>query len=260
MIFFHFGVRYYPGPQNLKPTRLELSDSVLSWLSGRHDTLKPENIEIVPFNPNKISFDSLVNFGLNHRVAGNLVRYREAGGRFDTPKDLKKIYGMTDSVWIRLAPWIEVPVIEQQKLNANKPVNKQAHRRQDLNQVDSLWLKRIRGIGPVLSSRIIKYRELLGGFTSSHQLKEVYGLSPEVINRLFQQVYVDSVTENKRKININLVSQEQLSAHPYISFTEARAIISYREQHGNFENIEDLKNIHLMGDSTYLRVSPYLDF
>ena len=96
---------------------------------------------------------------------------------------------MTDSIWQALSPWIDLNSIQiesKQIMNANEKtaqrpyLPKIAHRsipRKDLNEVDSVWLTSIHGIGPVLSKRLVKYRKLLGGFNSIDQLKEVYGLS-----------------------------------------------------------------------------------
>ena len=130
----------------------------------------------------------------------------------------------------------------------------------DLNQVDSTWLMKIYGIGPVLSKRIIKYRNLLGGFYSLDQLQEVYHLPEEVIETLKSHVFIDLRNMPVEKIGLNTMEFMQIASHPYISFNLARAIVSYRKQHGPFTTPEDLKKIHLMDDSTYLRVLPYIDF
>lgn len=142
----------------------------------------------------------------------------------------------------------------------SKPYRAQSIKPKDLNQVDSIWLMQIYGIGPVLSKRIIKYRNLLGGFHSMDQLNEVYNLPEETIEKLKQYVFLDSANIAIERISINATDFMQIAAHPYISYILAKAIVSYREQHGPFNNLEDLKNIHLMDDSTYLRVLPYIDF
>ena len=92
------------------------------------------------------------------------------------------------------------------------------------------------------------------------QLNEVYNLPEETIETLKQYVFLDSTNIAIERISINTTDFLQIAAHPYISYILAKAIVSYREQHGPFNNLEDLKNIHLMDDSTYLRVLPYIDF
>lgn len=174
---------------------------------------------------------------------------------------------MTDSIWLALSPWIDL-----QPVNLVPNANKQTPQRQyskekthqnptrkDLNQVDSVWLKSIYGIGPVLSKRIVKYRNLLGGFYSTEQLNEVYGLSPEALSNLKEKIFVQSDT-HLSKINLNTEDFKRIASHPYISFNLAKAIINYRDQHGAFNSVEEIKKIHIINDSTYLRVYPYLDF
>ncbi|MFZ9454667.1 MAG: helix-hairpin-helix domain-containing protein, partial [Bacteroidia bacterium] len=50
------------------------------------------------FNPNTVSAARLIQLGLNKKTANTMVHYREKGGRFKTPTDIFKIYGM-DTLW-----------------------------------------------------------------------------------------------------------------------------------------------------------------
>ncbi|MEQ8926406.1 MAG: helix-hairpin-helix domain-containing protein [Fulvivirga sp.] len=129
----------------------------------------------------------------------------------------------------------------------------------DLNQVDTIGLKKVYGIGPVLANRIIKYRDLLGGFTSKSQLKEVYGLQDSVILALDSLSYIGN-TFSPNKLNINQLDENTLKRHPYFSWKEVNAIINYRYQHGDFESAEDLRKIHLLDSAKINRILPYIAF
>ncbi|QSE98846.1 ComEA family DNA-binding protein [Fulvivirga lutea] len=129
----------------------------------------------------------------------------------------------------------------------------------DLNMVDTTGLKRVYGIGPVLANRIVKYRELLGGFTSKSQLREVYGLQDSVILALDTLAYIGD-TFNPSQLNINQLDENTLKKHPYFSWKEANAIINYRYQHGEFKSAEDLRKIHLLDSSKISRLLPYITF
>ncbi len=115
----------------------------------------------------------------------------------------------------------------------------------DINTADTVALKKIYGIGSVLSQRIIKYRDLLGGFTSKSQLHEVYGLEKEVIQRLDSLTFIDQLFV-PTQLAINELKTFELDDHPYVNKKMARAIDSYRRQHGNFDGIESLYNMHLV--------------
>ena len=118
---------------------------------------------------------------------------------------------------------------------------------------------KINGIGPILSRRIIKYRDLLGGFHSLNQLLEVYHLPPNVASKIMNYAYLDLDNYPVNKLNLNQADYTLLASHPYVPFSLAKAIVAFRDQHGPFTDLEHLKKIHLVNDSTYLRVSPYLD-
>ncbi len=124
-----------------------------------------------------------------------------------------------------------------------------------LNRADAAMLSQIYGIGPVLSERIIKYRNWLGGFVHHDQLKEVYGLTDETIDELILQTYIQ---QPPATIDVNTDSIKTLAQHPYIDFDLARSIVHYRRQHGDYQNLSDLKNIKLFNDSLFQKLSPYL--
>lgn len=100
----------------------------------------------------------------------------------------------------------------------------------NLNLCDSTDLVRLPGIGPVLSSRIIRYGNLLGGYADIRQLHDVYGLQPEVIERISGMVMAD--TSRLRKLNVNNDSYSVLLRHPYLRPEHVTAIVRYRESHG----------------------------
>ena len=129
----------------------------------------------------------------------------------------------------------------------------------DLNQADSLQLVRIRGIGPVLANRIMKYRNALGGFHHLSQLKEVYRLEPEVIAELEQHSFVKVPT---RFLKVNSSNGNELLKHPYLwgKRKEMTRLINYRQQHGTLTSPEDLYKSKSLDSATIQRILPYVDF
>jgi competence ComEA-like helix-hairpin-helix protein len=61
-----------------------------------------------------------------------------------------------------------------------------------------------------------------------------------------------------RKININTATKDDLKAHPYIKWQLANVIVEYRNQHGPFKNLEELKNIVLIDEEAFQKMAPYL--
>lgn len=126
----------------------------------------------------------------------------------------------------------------------------------DLNTVSALDLQKVRGIGPAYSERIVRYRNLLGGYSDTAQLQEVYGLSVEVIEELNKSFTIQSKVQ---PLDINTDSVKVLAKHPYISFDLARIIIAYRREHGDITSISDLGKIKAVDEGTLLRLKPYLE-
>lgn len=126
----------------------------------------------------------------------------------------------------------------------------------DLNQATAEELQQVKGIGPSYSERIIKYRSLLGGFSSMKQLNEVYGLQQETIERLSEHFEIQS---GVHPFNINSDSAKVLAKHPYISYDLAWIIINYRKQNGDILSAEDLRKIKAVDEETFNRLKPYLD-
>lgn len=128
----------------------------------------------------------------------------------------------------------------------------------NLNSCDTSQLISLPGIGPVLSVRIIKYRNLLGGFASVEQLKEVYGLSAETFELIRERVFAD--TTLLTRININSAGYKELARLPYFEKYEVTAILKYKELKGRIESIKDLVDNKLIPADKVPRVRPYLNF
>ncbi|HEY4195249.1 MAG TPA: helix-hairpin-helix domain-containing protein [Mucilaginibacter sp.] len=128
----------------------------------------------------------------------------------------------------------------------------------ELNAADLATLTTLHGIGPSFARRIIGYRNRLGGFYNKEQLKEVFGLDSLTYTGLQAQVTVDP--SHIKKIPVNKVTFEELSHFPYLSYKQMNAIIRFREQHGDYESISDMKNIAIMNDEILRKIGPYLVF
>lgn len=127
-----------------------------------------------------------------------------------------------------------------------------------MNSADSLTWQLLYGIGPSYSKRIVKYRELLGGYIRKEQLMEVYGFSKELYESIEPHIICDEVSI--RRMKINEIPLKELSRHPYIDYYQARDIVDYRNRGHLFLEPTDLLAIPTMDTATLQRLMPYLDF
>ena len=112
------------------------------------------------------------------------------------------------------------------------------------------------GIGSKLAYRITNFRDKLGGFYSVEQIKETYGLADSTFQKI--KPYLNVNADAIKKMNINTATKEELKVHPYIKWNLANAIVEYRTQHGNYKNLQELKNIVLIDDEAFNKILPYL--
>jgi competence ComEA-like helix-hairpin-helix protein len=226
------------------------------------------------FNPNTATTEELQNLGIAKFLAQRIVNYREKGGKFRVKADFKKMYGLSEEKFDELEDFIELPDKQEDNKknfeNATKnsntnfpitaPTSNYAPKKPvkfDFNNADTAQLKNIRGIGTVLAERIVKFRNSVGGFHSAEQLKEIYGLQPEVIDELLKYAIWD---KNFTKINVNTADEAQLKSHAYIGYKVAGVLIAYRKQHGNFKTADDLLKIRVLDSQKLEKLKPYLEF
>jgi competence ComEA-like helix-hairpin-helix protein len=126
----------------------------------------------------------------------------------------------------------------------------------ELNTADSADFIKLSGIGPVFASRIVKYREKLGGFLTKNQLMEIYGMTDTLYQKIDSFLTLNA---NKiQKINLNSADFKTLINHPYIDYNATNGILKYRDQNGDYESIEDLKLLYSLDEKTIERIKPYL--
>lgn len=187
----------------------------------------------------------------------------------DTSADVRKLDSLMKSIhWVAIADSAEKVNPKKFKFKPallkampRKKIQKKKHELilLDINEADSAQLVAIRGIGPVRARRISLYRERLGGFIKMAQLKEVYGLDSLVRLTLSKHCFVKEGFE-PRRVDINAALPENLTRHPYFSWSQAKTIVLYRFQHGPFHSAEELKAIKGIAEEWVESVKPYLDF
>jgi len=216
--------------------------------------------ELRSFNPNLSSAEDLIGLGFSKRYAKSLSNFISKGGKIRKAEDLYKIYN-ADTVFIKQAiPFVQIPETNSnfepaiKEWEKSTPINYLV----DINLADSSSLDKLPGIGSALSKRIINYRERLGGFISITQLNEVFGLRPTLVDSIAP--YLQLSKTSIKPLAINELPADSLSKHPYISRKHAMLIANYRQQHGNYKQLNDLKNIKVIPDSVFQKLSPYITF
>lgn len=126
----------------------------------------------------------------------------------------------------------------------------------EINSADTTVFMALRGIGRTLSRRFVSYRELLGGYVSIEQLKEVYGIRSGLIDTLAPQLRVD--VSHIRKLELMEAAYRDLLRHPYLEKTDVEDILAYIAISKGIRRTEELLENKVLDSVTYRRVRPYL--
>lgn len=114
--------------------------------------------------------------------------------------------------------------------------------------------------------RIYQAIDLAGGMTSKakkdclnladflEDTQKIYVMSKKEYKNLNSKEIKAENENNGDLVNINTAGKEQLISLPGIGETRAQAIIAYREEKGNFLEVEDIKNVSGIGDATFSNI------
>lgn len=191
------------------------------------------------FDPNQLKLNDWMNMGFSVKQSSAIVKYIEKTGGLTSAKELENIY---------VIPKEQVKALCSKVRIENKVL--------DLNKISSEELQKLKGIGPVLADRIVKFREKIGGFHSVEQLLDVYGIKAEIVENIKPKLFVQE--QNIQKIKINVASYEDLKLCFYLKEKEIKKIISYR-------TIKPIKQgselFSLISDSSRVnKLLPYLSY
>ncbi len=218
--------------------------------------------EFFYFDPNKIAAADWKKLGLKEKTIHTIQNYILKGGHFYQKEDIYKIWGLRKELADQLLPYVQIAEKEKNTSNATNTSYKKTGNPKiplliDINEADTSAFITLPGIGTKLAQRIVAFREKLGGFYSIEQLAETFGLADSVFQKVKSSLFIKSI--NLRQVNINTANLEQLKVHPYIRWQIANAIIQYRNQHGRFVTVQDIKKIFLITEEIYNKLSPYLN-
>jgi competence protein ComEA len=214
-------------------------------------TIEKQNDSLFFFNPNTLNDKGWFALGFPERRLKTLRNFQKSGGVFKVKKDLKNCFAISNEFYNRVEAYVSIPEMKR----VEKLVVKPAKQLVELNQADSLELVSVKGIGPFYAKQILKYRKELGGFVNYKQFAEIWGLENLEIQKLKQQTSIDTL--HIRKVNVNTIELEQLKLHPYLNYKQAKMIVNYRKQHGDFKQLKDIRKIKPISPELFRKIVPY---
>lgn len=254
-------------PENLSGDPSALSGDPGQGKDGTHAAQAAKEPETFEFDPNQADSATFVRLGLSPWQASNALKYRRKGGRWRSPDDFARLYGLSEETFQRLRPFIRIAPADARPERANRqPARRDSIVRRypekfpagttvDLNRADTNTLRRIPGIGTYYARAIRQHGERLGGYVAINQLRDIEGL-PDDIEEWFT---LDS-TAAVRKLRINHDTFRQLLRHPYLDYEQVKSISDYRQKYGPFKGWEQLLFLPAFTESDKERLLPYVTF
>ena len=166
-------------------------------------------VESFRFNPNTATHEDFRRLGFSEKQAQSIINYREKGGTYRRKEDFAKSFVVSDSIYRRLAPYIDIPLL-------------------DLNVADSASFDALPGIGGWFARKMVEYRKALGGYSCKEQLLDIYNFTEEKYRALEDLITVSP--EHVTPYPLWTLPADSLRLHPYIKdYETARSIVLYRE-------------------------------
>ncbi len=189
--------------------------------------------------------------GIGPVLSSRIVAYRNSLGGFDSIPQLLQVYGIKESWLAENSSRLQVKAPPDRTSSPATPAIVPI----DINSADSAQLDALPGIGPYLSRQIVQYRNRLGGFIDTAQVREVPGIRQEHIVKVAPYV---SIGLPPRQLSLSNASQGELAQHPYIGASLAAFIVSYRLRNGGFTSVEELLNSYQVDAARLERLRPYI--
>ena len=218
-------------------------------------TAEKNKPKVYPFNPNYITDFKGYTLGMSTDEIDRLLAFRAKDQWINSAKQFQEVTKVSDSLLDELSPlfkfpeWVTNPKPKINWAEHSKDASQKTYRAKtydqkiDLNTATAQDLQKVNGIGEKLSDNIIKYRnKFKGGFISEIQLLDIYGLTPEVIERITNDFAVKTPRVIE-KISLNTSTKEQLVTIQHVDYEIAHYIIEQRTLRDGFKSFEELLKV-----------------
>ncbi|WP_341216417.1 helix-hairpin-helix domain-containing protein [uncultured Wocania sp.] len=229
---------------------ISVNQEELAKFQKEIDSLKLVELEerkskIYPFNPNYVTDYKGASLGMSNEEIDRLHAFRKQNKWVNSSKEFQEVTKISDSLLNTISPYFKFPDwVINPKPKSNVTVYNNAPKtfaqKQDLNTATAKQLQKVNGIGEYYSERIVKFRNKFdGGFIADVQLQDIYGLTPEVIEKITNQFTVKTPRPIK-KININKAKIEDLVNIQHIDYDLAHEIVEQRKLRDGYKSLNEL--------------------
>jgi DNA uptake protein ComE-like DNA-binding protein len=219
-------------------------------------SVSESNLNPFDFDPNTMTAEQWKALGMDDKQIKTLENYKAKGGKFYKKEDFKKMFCISENEYTILEPFIKIPDNNGTKKSPSEAYKKPDIAVMELNTASSEELDKLPGIGQYFVEKIINYKLKLGGYYCKEQLKEINKMNDTLYLKIEPYIIVNP--KIIRKINVNTATYEELQKHPYIGYNVALSLVNYRDVHGKYKVLADIKKSVLVKDALYEKIKYYL--
>ena len=215
------------------------------------------------FDPNTVTYDELLLLGFDKRTAVGIVKYRTAGKVFGIAEELALCYGVTDSMFARVRPYIKIGSKYATKPKAEhfgslhnslpKRFSPRPFEKFGIDTVGVNYLRRI-GFSTRQAEALIEYRERGGGIFSMNELRDCYAVSEEMADSLAHFVILSVRNPYEGLIEINSADSATLRKVRGIGAKTVVAVMQYRKLLGGFVRKEQIAELKCVTTENFERI------
>lgn len=235
----------------------------LTLAEKRAETTTEKRDTLFIFDPNSVTYDELLLLGFDKRTAVGIIKYRTAGKIFGIAEELALCYGVSDSMFARVRPYIKIGADYATKpkmhtfdsLRDNRP-KRFSPRPFEKFGIDTVGVNYLRLIG--FSTRqaeaLIEYRKRGGGIFSMNELRDCYAVSEEMADSLAHFVILSVRNPYKGLVEINSADSATLRKVRGIGEKTVVAVMEYRKLLGGFVRKEQISELKCVTEDNFLRI------
>ncbi len=222
------------------------------------------------FDPNTVTYEELRTMGFDKMTAVGIVKYRARGKVFSIREDFALCYGITDSAYERLKPYIRIDAKYAPEPLEHSVRDKYRHRDTlpvrerrffprptepfGIDTVGYAYLRRI-GFSARQARALLKYRDRFGGIRDMDELRDCYFISGEMADTLERYVVFPEPDPHEGLVEINSADSATLRSVSGIGAKTTVAIMEYRRLLGGFRSIDQIAELKCVTKDNFERIS-----
>jgi competence protein ComEA len=241
--------------------KAEQQENNNSYYQSRNQKNYQQTYKPMQFDPNLVNKNKLTSMGFNSSQIKNLMNFRKSGGKFYQKEDFLKLYTIDTMAFNLFKPFITIPEKDINITNTAENSSEKSKKKHitiplEINSCTKAELITKLQIPDYLADRVIKYRNLLGGFNDYSQFSEIYGFNPQKIDTNRIKIHFDQ--DRIEKINLNNGEFKEIISHPYIDKYTTNAILEYRKFMKTITSLDELKENNVLTDDDIKKIKPYV--